>query len=1699
MYSNNQLDNPNHSRSQYRNGDQSGIYAGSDEEFQVLVRKSDLDDVDEVLKIIAQHEREANDLLYDYPNLLSLFEKNYLSVTILNQQQQIIGAAVFNDFPQGLTGQIDFQHENFWENWIFDAFNFDESICITPFNTLWMTFFFVAKDQYKFSQEEELIICQKVFQNVYATLPQLEGILFLKRGETMEDNGAQAQISSILENIFIEVPVKDRDIIKRVRGIHLNSEVFYSPKHACQEIIEIRMAREQDHDDLAEIFNRQSEVLTAQFGEFFIADLIATQNLTRRGTRKFLNNGKAIVGQVRDKAVGLMSISTDIDYKFLAQCFELETYDNLFKPDFMEAIQNKRDDIRRENQYREEDQYQEIVKKMNEERMKSHFIGQRMTLQQHCREKEQEIVMKIDEIINNDAIQKNLTKKQVEEFLDEWLRGYELHQPSDLFYQYPHIFPNTQSIILTPRQLLIETLEFFGLPQHYMNGAGHWKDWVQKKMEEKRIAQLKRPQKKVTKRPKRQKEEDKKEDEFKPPSYFDLTPFQSAFKKFLAVNPEGRTIFRQKIEASMKVIKMMFCNENGEMKEERHVDLNDLGNELNKQKMDIAPEVCENLASFLECFGEIKYEEEIIMVNPPKEDTNQNAKIAQTKKMFASEQTESKPIPKLLKKTSFQEFFDAVYKMKEFDIMMNRLDITKSTTLKAEVSQIVKEEAQQEKAKQEKRRIERSPNPYDDYVKNLKDLDSIPEVPIDAQNAIVINLFCIDENFESRSLDFVEYAFSIFGDRDYIILTQPFTVPETTLLQQFIKIPMKKNSTFDHVLYIYHKDCLLSNTLFIRKSKLEDMQYVAPLFSNLINKQQIYDDTLEAITQTASRKVAFSVFCDQSLIGIYVVSKNVNLDYYISHFCVQDHIILKEHPMTCHTKLIHTALNPLFTKNTRFILKEILRLMNKTCMYFEVQEKTLLPDVFNELVFVRARQFPHFLKRKWDFEHDKEHFERAGDLTEVQDGKRDAFDQEQAPFSLSVITKKMMSSVKVNNNTRIVVVGASDTGISFIESLLSVKDINFTHITLLAPGGIMTMHINLPGDQLKALSTNYTLEELKNLMLDARVNVLDAKMVELDKKGKKIKLDKNAELPYDYLVNTVGLIDTELQNRRLISTGLFSSPYYQQLLDKYGRDRAQIEEGAPPIFGQHPVYGNYVQGVYSIDDPYLYEEFKKTGKKDSNIDLLTRKKRPQSITIYGRTLHTIAFISGMVNRGVHPNRIHYVIPPKVFETQVQFKNNTERLIYEDKRINDPDPFDDPSVEQKIFEFMESKGIQVHKGYNLHQIDVDEETRICQGVVFRKKADNYEEIIQQIEIKKQQILERDANSENADKGFDDTQSRDGDEENQPITLEQEIEELERNKFDDIEITSRFLVTSGLVDIDKEIFYIIHENGLVYNGRLIVKSNFQTTEKDIFCCGKICEFSQRYKRLSIGRSLRLDKYNGRELGQKLAKCLLDSLDLGYLTDQIYSLGELPNLYMPIGIGAFLPGDLFYYHIKKNDYARPSKTMEAEDNRQDIVSDNIDQKQQIGHYIKFKFDNNGIIDQVTYLGTEPVSVQSLVSFVGLSEKCLNQLDVRFKNGLIPNISEFLSENWAIGLYHEWFSEFRHITKMEMLQSENIQQILDEAAKYAQGGGFLDPEFIEKIKAKISPEIISQIQQGTLDFIRENQNHLPMYYVPPKKVNVD
>lgn len=117
-----------------------------------------------------------------------------------------------------------------------------------------------------------------------------------------------------------------------VRGIHKDSEVYFSSRVHVVPYIEIRQAKQEDHDDLADVFNSQSETVTEAYGEYFIAELIASQNETNQ----------ALVAQVKDKAVGLMGLTKEVDLKLLHKCFELDTYDNLLKPEYMDAIRARR-------------------------------------------------------------------------------------------------------------------------------------------------------------------------------------------------------------------------------------------------------------------------------------------------------------------------------------------------------------------------------------------------------------------------------------------------------------------------------------------------------------------------------------------------------------------------------------------------------------------------------------------------------------------------------------------------------------------------------------------------------------------------------------------------------------------------------------------------------------------------------------------------------------------------------------------------------------------------------------------------------------------------------------------------------------------------------------------------------------------------------------------------------------------------------------------------------------------------------------------------------------------------------------------------------------------------------------------------------------------------------------------------------------
>lgn len=111
-------------------------------------------------------------------------------------------------------------------------------------------------------------------------------------------------------------------------------------------------------------------------------------------------------------------------------------------------------------------------------------------------------------------------------------------------------------------------------------------------------------------------------------------------------------------------------------------------------------------------------------------------------------------------------------------------------------------------------------------------------------------------------------------------------------------------------------------------------------------------------------------------------------------------------------------------------------------------------------------------------------------------------------------------------------------------------------------------------------------------------------------------------------------------------------------------------------------------------------------------------------------------------------------------------------------------------------------------------------------------------------------------------------------------------------------------------------------------------------------------------------------------------------------------------------------------------------------------------------------------------------------MSETYLNKLSSRFDAGIIPDIAEFLSENWAICLYHDWFKGF--CIDLNQGVKEQIGAIMESVAKLTEDGMELSRDHVDEILTKLPPDVRSLIEDRLLAYLRQNMNHLPMYYIP-------
>lgn len=61
-----------------------------------------------------------------------------------------------------------------------------------------------------------------------------------------------------------------------------------------------------------------------------------------------------------------------------------------------------------------------------------------------------------------------------------------------------------------------------------------------------------------------------------------------------------------------------------------------------------------------------------------------------------------------------------------------------------------------------------------------------------------------------------------------------------------------------------------------------------------------------------------------------------------------------------------------------------------------------------------------------------------------------------------------------------------------------------------------------------------------------------------------------------------------------------------------------------------------------------------------------------------------------------------------------------------------------------------------------------------------------------------------------------------------------------------------------------------------------------------------------------------------------------------------------------------------------------------------------------------------------------------------------------------------------------------------KDVQVILEKAFQMTNAGQGLSREVLTELEGMVDPKTAKMIEDETLEFIKVNMNHLPMYYIP-------
>ncbi|KAM6455925.1 cilia- and flagella-associated protein 61 [Liasis olivaceus] len=850
-----------------------------------------------------------------------------------------------------------------------------------------------------------------------------------------------------------------------------------------------------------------------------------------------------------------------------------------------------------------------------------------------------------------------------------------------------------------------------------------------------------------------------------------------------------------------------------------------------------------------------------------------------------------------------------------------------------------------------------------------------------AVNAFCIQLFCIDEQHETRSLDFLNFVFNLFPDKDICIITVPHMVPEFHLIQSFVRIIPFNNCTLDQELYVFHRSGLLKSFL-VRAAKSSDVFGIERLIQTLELNTSVLNDLnkyLSARRDPDGTPVqAFVAEVLNQIVGISVIRNEMDIEYIRSHYNIEDFIYFSHYQQEEHGHLYHFALNPIFHHYAKHFMKEILRLAHKSCLYYPIypqpEEGKFQNPCAHSLTSALHYMVPVRPRRQIVYP-----LEKLGINAPSKQVSKD-----QLKYALYHFNRKLSLEPKVSVNCRIVVVGASNVGISFLETLIFCPHLKFNNLTLISAHG-------LPGkDESNNLHKRFLInsycfneDDYALMSLGSWINVVAGKMTAINRSAKHVIVSKEKKVPYDHLILCTGQ-----QYQVPCPTGAD--------IKKLWTNREVSTNCQQRYIGVVP------SNLFIISD----DEDALTAMKWLKENVIDSTG---NIIVYGNKIDVYTTIESLLSLGISGYRIHLVHPP-LYSNITSLNNN--------------------AIEKAVKKALSRAGVTEHRDSLLAQWNDGNHPDPITSASFTTNT-------------------------------------------KPFKLQ---------------CSAFFNFTKRRVDY--ETFKAVNDACLVYDGRLVIDTNFHTNDVAIRAGGPLTKFSNIYYANEWTHS----NFSSKEIGFQLAATMLNLFDptLEPIFEPPEDMDRLIPVYKGCKIqGGVLPGKYHYVHIFKPGIPARLDVQESQPNYGMAITTGDAVK---GNYFRIHVNQYNMIETITCFSKELIPVSNYICLFGQHERLLNNLCSRWREGLISNLYSYFKEPWALAIYHDRFTDLKKELRQILVSvQEDVPSMQELVRQVVEGELSLLERPKTYLKRSFKQSIYKNpVEKSILNYLNYNNYHLPMFAWP-------